>query len=203
MDKEQEIYYQAGLIFKKLGVRSVSMDDIAKELRVSKKTLYQYVKNKNELIDKSFDIHSQAQCEDFNKKAEFDDKNAIDILIYVSKKVIENNKSINPAFLFDVQKFYPEILKKYWDRQLEIVRERLITNINRGISEGIFREEINRNLIADMYLEKLTSVNRLFETLSSEYTFEEVITTMMENHIRAIANEKGLEYFENEKSKIN
>lgn len=201
MDKEKEIYYKTAMLFKKLGIRNISMDDIAKELRVSKKTLYQYVKNKHEIIDKAFAVHTEIDCTYFSEIGIKEHLNALDILLQVSKYVIEGHRNVNPAFLFDAQKYYPEILKKYWDIELGVIREKLICNINRGIEEGLFRSEINKNLIVDLYLEKLTSINQICDSLSADYSFEEIITALMENHIRSIANESGLRYYEDHRVK--
>lgn len=202
MNKEEEIYFHAGELFKKLGVRSVSMDDIARELKVSKKTLYQYVSNKSELLEKAFQVHVEMDNEFYQNLSKKSGLNAIDVLLEVSDMVIQKQKELNPSFLFDVQKYYPEVFLKFWNINKEIIRKRILANMERGISEGLYRSDLNINLIVDLYIEKITKMGDLHDTLCEHYSFEEIFKTSFENHIRAIANEKGIKYYE-DKRKIN
>lgn len=171
------------------------MDEIASQLGMSKKTLYQYVENKTELVEKVLDFyfqHSSACIDEINGSM-----NAIDVLIHVSEAVSEEISSSNPVMLFDLQKYYPEQHRAFVSRKKEHVYEKIRENMLQGIHEGIYRAEIDVELIAKLYVEKLLGVHDPEFLSSMKFSQQEIFKVMFENHIRGIANAKGLAYFEN------
>ena len=92
--------------FIEFGIRSLSMDDLARSMKISKKTLYQYVQNKEDLIRKVLSLQAQRNDIEF-RKLMLPDLNAIEALLMASKLVSEQFKSFNPAMVFDLKKYYP------------------------------------------------------------------------------------------------
>lgn len=125
-DKLEIILKGAAEVFRKYGFRSVSMDDICRELGISKKTLYQYVENKSDLIKKillySSGIHQKAM------KTIEETGNAIDVLLGISRIVCGNKQNQNSSLIFELQKFYPQIYRDYQEnlRELHYQGTRLI-----------------------------------------------------------------------------
>lgn len=196
MDKKlTSILEAAGLLFRKFGIRSISMDEIAAELGMSKKTIYQYVENKTGLVEKVLEHYT------LNSNACIDEiagnMNAIDVLMQVSEKVSEEISNSNPIMLFDLQKYYPSLHRNFVAKKKEHVYQRIKENMEQGMKEGIYREGLDVELIAKLYVEKLLGVHNPEFLSSMEFTQEKIFKVMFENHIRGIANAKGLAYFEN------
>jgi len=108
-EKKSEIVKAAIQMFRRYGIRSVSMDDLAVEMHISKKTIYRYFHNKEEIVDAMLQSHEEHENQiiDQCNNAE-GSKNAIDVLMLVSQKICDNMLKINPAFIFDMQKYYQQ-----------------------------------------------------------------------------------------------
>lgn len=194
-DKIDLILRTAGTLFRKYGIRSISMDDIAKELGMSKKTLYQYVENKTDLVEKLLNhlISASPACITDDSK----NMNAIDVLLQVSVKVSEEIKEMNPAIAFDLEKFYPVIYRNFVQNKREHVYRKIKENLEQGISEGIYRSDVDSDLVAKLYVQKLIDLHNPDFLSSVDFSFEKVFQVMFDNHIRGISNPVGLAYYQN------
>ncbi len=179
-------------LFLKYGVKSFSMDDIAKELGISKKTLYVHFRDKKDVVLKSV-IHSvqDQQCKMANiiKENSF---NAIDVLFYVSKQLVESLKNMNPNINFDLQKYYPEACSIMNEHRKKHIYGKIILNMEQGIKEGLYRDDLNKEIIAKLYEEQVANIT----SLVIRDSFDEILKTAFIYHIRGIASQKGLDYLE-------
>jgi TetR/AcrR family transcriptional regulator, cholesterol catabolism regulator len=194
-EKVDRILSESLNLFKKHGIRNVSMDDISKELAMSKKTIYQYVANKTELVEKVLMyMHEKesAPCIDEEGKK----MNAIDILLAVSRNVSAQMKDLNPVNAYELQKYYPAIFREFVIRKRDHVFEKVKRNFEQGISEGIYRNDLDVDLVARLYIQKLVDVHDPEFLSSVNFGFEKVFQVMFDNHIRGIANAEGLAYYE-------
>src|ERR1035437_659352 len=106
-EKLEKIIIESAALFRKYGIRSLSMDDISRELGISKKTIYQYVSNKAELIEMILDwVSTHNICLRSETTGE---ANAIDDLLSFSLTVQDETNESTPAILFDLQKYYPDV----------------------------------------------------------------------------------------------
>jgi len=198
--KVKEIVIKAHEIFMKFGIRSVSMDDVCRDIGISKKTLYQYFSNKQELIASMID-HSFSEFESTVSEIQAKDMDAIDNLLELSKIINDHIKSSNPSVTFDLQKYYPDIYKQSVERKHRFAFQYIQENLKKGIREGIYREEINIDLIATLYIQKLEDLhNPGFH--AEKISFNDIFKVMFENHIRGISNKKGIKLFEKRKAII-
>ncbi|HPG32815.1 MAG: TetR/AcrR family transcriptional regulator [Lentimicrobiaceae bacterium] len=184
----------SGTLFRKYGIRSISMDDIAKELSMSKKTLYQYVENKTDLIEKLLKhvVSDSTSC-----ITEGDvPMNAIDILLQVSVRVSDEIKELNPSIAFDLEKFYPVLYRNFVNAKREHVYKKIKENLEQGGREGIYRTDLDADLVAKLYVQKLIDVHDPEFLSSVDFSQEKVFQVMFDNHIRGIANPAGLAYYE-------
>jgi AcrR family transcriptional regulator len=195
-EKELYIIEKVGELFKKYGIKSVSMDDIAQQLSISKKTLYQYFKDKADLVTKVVNSHN---CDKDQKFLDIENSNmnAIDALIEVSKHVIEMLKSINPPILYDLRKYYPELTKELIVNRKEHVHNNIKNNLLKGISEGLYREEINPDVISTIYIKRMDDIMFEDEMQQLNIPQHELFTQLFIYHLRGIVSNKGLKYFEN------
>ncbi len=195
-EKELFIIEKSGELFKKYGIKSVSMDDIAQQLSISKKTLYQYFKDKADLVVKVVNSHN---CDQDQKFIEIinSNLNAIDSLIEVSKHLIEMLKGINPPILYDLRKYYPELTKDLIVNRKEHVYDNIKNNLLKGINEGLYRDDLNPDIITAIYVKRMDDVFFEDDIYLNKFPQHEMFTQLFIYHIRGIASSKGLKYFEN------
>lgn len=198
METAQIILPLAKTLFLKLGIRSISMDDIAREAGISKKTIYQAFPSKDALVDAIIDQHLQEECEcivGFQQSA----VNAIEELRMITGKVIETAGSMSSVLLFDLKKYYGKI----WDKVHRIHRgqiyEVMVRNLNRGISEGLYRPELNADVIARLYVVKAMSLVDLDLFPDQDFPRAMLVQEHVHYHLMGILSEKGLNYLKKNK----
>lgn len=173
------------------GIKSISMDDISRELGISKKTLYQFIDNKSELIEQIF--QQQIECEKLdmaNIRKESTD--AVDEILRMARYVIEELRQISPTTMYDLQKYY----RSTW-RQMEALHQKHIyllirENIERGMKEGLYRAGVDADIIAKLYVAKTSMVadEDFFPPL--QYNMEKLFKQYIMYHIHGVASAKGL-----------
>jgi hypothetical protein len=129
--------------------------------------------------------------------------NAIDILLTVSHRVSEEIKEINPVLAFDLQKFYPSIYRDFVLKKRDHVFEQIKRNFEQGIREGLYRSDLDVELVSRLYVQKLIDVHNPDFLSSGDFSFEKIFQVMFDNHIRGIANANGLAHYENQIIKLN
>ena len=194
LEKTVELFYE-------FGIRNLNMDDISRNLGISKKTLYLYVKSKEDLIEKLF-LFDEMNWEREFAKIKIDELNAIDIILQVSLIVSEEIGKINPKLKFELKKYYEPVFNQFMLRKQNDVFVRMSKNMEKGIAEGLYRSDINVEVIAGLYVRNLVDMHNKDFCIAENCTFEEIFETMFENHIRAISTPKGIAYFEKRKSEI-
>jgi len=202
-EKFKEILEGAMTIFMRIGIRSVSIDDIAHELKIAKKTIYQYFKNKEEIVMAMLNLVIEKEEQSFHKLKEMTSNNAIDMLLGVSQEVSNNFKEVKPSHVFDLRKYYPRQFEDFWKIKRELVLKRIKDNLNQGVKENLFRNDMNIDLVADLYTRRLEEFHMVEDELYTKYSFDDIFKTMFENHIRGISNENGIKYFELKKKELN
>jgi AcrR family transcriptional regulator len=189
-------------LFKIYGIRSISMDDIAREIGISKKTIYQFVANKTELVEMTLrHMHSKESTLCFD--TDIKDMNAIDILLAVSRNVSKQMKDMNPVNIFELQKYYPTIYREFVIMKRDHVFEQVKQNFAQGIAEGIYRNDLDIELVARLYIQKLVDVHDPEFLASVSFGFEKIFQVMFDSHIRGIANAQGLAYYEQQIKQTN
>jgi len=179
----------------KLGIKSVTMDDIATQLGISKKTLYNHFRDKNQLVE---NIIKSKIAEDRNvfQKASLESINAIEELFMHSKYVIETFKAVNPTVFHDLQKNYPSAWQLTVNHKWDFVYNQFLKNIDRGVKEGIYRVDIHKEIYSRMFVSQIETIVEGDVFPWPEFKYETVFLENFRLHIRGIANEKGLEYFQ-------
>lgn len=177
-------------LFTKYGVRSISMDDIARHLSVSKKTLYQHFTDKEDIVTLVFESvlsESRKEFEAIHKTAE----NAIDELAKLSVCLKKNVDEINPSLLFDLQKYYPKAWAVWLEFKRMCIYDSIKRNLDQGIAEGFYRPEINTEILSIVRM-------ALIETAFDDKTFShdkfkmtEVQMQIFEHFVYGIVTEKG------------
>ena len=199
--KLQEILERTIELFYEFGIRNLNMDDISRSLGISKKTLYQHVKSKEDLIEKLF-YYDELKWESEFSKLNSNDRNAIEILIQVSLMIFDEMGRLNPKLRFEIEKYYEPIFQESMIRKQNRIFNQISKNIIIGIKEGMYRSDINVDLVAGLYVRNLVMTHNKNICFIENITFEQVFEVMFENHIRAISTPEGINYFEKRKSEI-
>lgn len=188
-------------LFGEFGIRNINMDDISRKVGISKKTLYQYVKSKEDLIETLF-YYDQVKWDIEFSKLKIDELNAIEILLQVSLMVSEEMGKLNPKIKYELKKYYESIFTAFMAKKQNHIFDHISKNIHKGIRERLYRSDVNVDLVASLYVRNLVDMHNKDYCIIKNITFEEVFQVMFENHIRAISTPEGIAYFEKRKSEI-
>jgi TetR/AcrR family transcriptional regulator, cholesterol catabolism regulator len=189
-------------LFFKYGVRSVSMDDICRDLGISKKKLYQLFSSKNELVEKLLELERQ-NFEIIFDTYNFEGVNAIDILLTVSKEVGERFRDVSPSMTFDLKKYYPDIYHQHIEERIDFIFKKIQINLEKGVNQGVYRDDLSIELVARLYIRRLIDLHNPEFFPADKFSFQTLFEAMFDNFIRGIANPKGIEYYEKQKRKVN
>ncbi len=171
------------------------MDDIASKLGVSKKTLYRYVKNKEDLVGRVIDYFIEQQQQMILMIVKDKQFNAIQAFVEINKNFGNHLKQTHPSVIFDIQKYYPSAWQKMRSFKMDFIFNIVAENINKGIAEGLYRNNINAEIVAFLYVtmaDNLFNVNQLAE----KYLLNQLHIELVRYHVRGIANEKGIKYLQ-------
>ena len=198
---DNRILIKAENLFLRYGIKSVSMDDIARELGISKKTLYQAVENKKDLLMQVIQAHVAAELEEMNTIQD-EATDAIDEMLRVTQYVLPTLRQMSPTVIYDLQKYYQEVWQLIEGYHNEHIFNMIKTNVERGISEGIYRDDFNADIVAKLYVGKTVLVidEDLFPL--KNYNKENLFKEYIKYHIRGIASAKGLKLLEKHFKKL-
>jgi TetR/AcrR family transcriptional regulator, cholesterol catabolism regulator len=178
-------------LYMKYGIKSITMDDVAKELGISKKTLYQYVIDKDDLVGKFIDNEIETGREEICKCFGYG-FNAIEELFEISIFMNKLMHDQNPATEYDLKKYYPQHFQKTIKARREGIYSYILLNLEKGINEGLYRKEMNKEVIAKLYLWR--TENAHFDELFTveEFTSIKLFVELLNYHVRGIATDKGI-----------
>jgi AcrR family transcriptional regulator len=178
-------------LYLKYGIKSITMDDVAQELGISKKTLYQFVADKDDLVGKFIDFEIETRQEEVCKcfRTGF---NAIEELFEISLFMNNMMRAQNPATEHDLKKYYPHHYQKTVKVRRERMYEYILLNLNKGKKEGLYRDDMNEEVIARLYLSRTENIhfNELFTV--EEFTSIKLFKELLTYHVRGIATQEGI-----------
>ena len=191
----QKIIETATEMFLTHGFKSVTMDEIASKMGISKKTIYHHFENKNDLVEATT-LHLFETISDGIDKIMLLDNNPIEELFVIKDFVMKHLKDENASPIYQLQKFYPNIHKTLMMRQFEKMDYCVIDNLNKGMQQGLFRNNLNLELIGRFYFAGMTSIKDAELFNPEEFSSKLVQDTYLEYHLRAICTQKGIEKLE-------
>ena len=150
----ERIKHKAHELFMQFGLKSVSMDDIATKLGISKKTIYQFYADKDALVDdviQSLIQHNQQCCDIDQQKAD----NAVHEIFLAMDLIMEIFRSMNPSLLFDMQKYYPMAFQKFSNHKNNYLYSIIKKNLIRGVAEELYRPDLKIDIIARFRVESM------------------------------------------------
>lgn len=176
----------------RFGIKSVTMDDIARELGISKKTLYQHFENKADLIRQVVYLHIQLETEAM-QQIRLQSENAVHEIMQIAQHIVQLFRSHSPTIVFDLQKYYRDswqLLESLNRKHIyRIIRE----NLEWGIREGLYRDNLNPDIIAKLYVGKSALVVDEAHFPLSQYNRAELFRSLIAYHLCGIVSDKGRE----------
>ena len=153
-DTGTRIRQKAHELFMQYGLRSVSMDDIANSLGISKKTIYHFYADKDELVDAVVESEfkkNEGICE-YDKS---NSKNAIHEIFLAMDMMVEMFSSMNPSLIFDMQKYHPKAFLKFHRYKNDYLFSVVLDNIVRGVKEELYRPDLDVDIISRFRVESM------------------------------------------------
>lgn len=190
MNYGDRILNTARELFFKYGLRNVTMDDISKELGMSKKTLYQAYENKKDIVQaitKKFLVNHEQQYELLIIEA----KDALDEMLKLMGDLNYIFERLNPRMIFDMQRYFPEAWEIFGEHKNNFMLAKIIENLNRGMKEGLFRKDINMEIIARMRLEQIQMALDPMIFPPDKFTIKEIHQQLLLQYLHGITTLKG------------
>ncbi len=185
---KEKIISKASNLFLKLGFKSVTMDDIANEMCISKKTLYKYFAHKETLIEQCVD-YIQAEIHTKISKIIALEKNAIEENFIIREMFEEMFKTDGDSPVYQLKKHYPMIYEHVRINQIKECKELFTQNIQKGIQEGFYKATISIETVVMFYHMLLFSI---YEQIASDKEAKRLELAALEYHIRAMATTEGI-----------
>jgi TetR/AcrR family transcriptional regulator, cholesterol catabolism regulator len=201
MEVRQEIISRSEQLFLRLGVRSVTMDDIARELGISKKTLYQHFDNKDTLVEEVISTHLE-QKQDLMDHICESATDALDEIRSIGAFITATIEEVSASALYDLQKYY----RKSWELLMQKQDSHKLTcimkNIDRGVGEGLYRSDLQPEIVAKIYAKATALIVDEISNSASRFSRRQLIWELHNYHIHAIATEKGLKLWKEYSSEM-
>lgn len=186
-----DIIQAAYLKFIRFGIRSISINDICNELRISKKTFYKVFPGKEDLVEAVLQYKMTLAKDGFEKIQH--NKNAIEALVVIIKELKKHSDNNVSAFYYDLEKYYPTIFIKYTEQKTQWIRTSFESNLRQGIAEGYYREDMDIEMGSIFHAVTLNNMKTTLE-LFPKLSFKRLTEFYIEIIVRLITNEKGLKY---------
>lgn len=198
--KGLRIVEEATKVFWKYGIKSVTMDDVARHLGISKKTLYQYVTDKSDLVTKVLNSSSDRFTLEIDRIRAVG-YNAIDEMLAIASYISKQISAFHPSIYFDLAKYYPEACRIMDKNKQVLVVEQIAENMRKGVREGLYRSDVNVPLIAKLYVVRFDNAMTMEMGQQTGMGLAEMNWEVFRYHIRGIASDKGLKYLEKKVTK--
>jgi TetR/AcrR family transcriptional regulator, cholesterol catabolism regulator len=154
MEPKERILVKADELFNRYGIRSVSMDDIANGLGMSKKTLYQYYADKEELVNAVFETLIQENRKRCNCDKD-ESENSIHEFFLALDMMQEMLSKMNPMLLYDMQKYHPQVYSKFLTHKNDFIFQMVRSNLEKGIKDELYRADIDVDVVAKFRIESV------------------------------------------------
>jgi TetR/AcrR family transcriptional regulator, cholesterol catabolism regulator len=187
---KEKVIKEGRSLFWRYGVKSVTMDDIARHLGMSKKTLYQFFTDKDDLISRimeSFLKREEDETDALFGKA----KDSIDALLLLSTHIKSAFQNMTPSLMYELKKYHPNAFKIFREHKRTFLHESIIKSLIKGVEEGVFRKDMNLNVLAKLRLEQIEMGFDREVFPPDEFQLDNVQLQLFEHFIHGITTLKG------------
>lgn len=190
MNHKEKILTGAKELFSRYGIKNITMDEIAKQLGISKKTIYQEFPDKDSLVhtlmQADLEVHHR-EFEEIYTKSE----NVVDEVFTIMKKMTGIFSNCNPVMYYDLQKYYPKTWKVFSDFKMKFILHRVEQTIEKGKKDGLVRPDINTRVLALLRIEEITMAMSAEVFAHDKFNMLEVQLALTEHFLYGICTLKG------------
>ena len=194
--KGLSILAQVRRLYQRYGIQSVTMDDIATHLNISKKTIYEHFSDKEDLVRQVLMYEYNSRC-NILETIEKQEYNAIEEVLEVYKMIKTTIKEYNPSMEYDLRKYYPDLFMKMKEIRRKRMFESSFNNMNKGKKEGLYRRELNSRIIAKLHVFRTENLLESDTFTQEEITSFKVFHEIFVYHLQGILSHEGRTFFEN------
>jgi AcrR family transcriptional regulator len=182
----------ASELFLNYGFKSVTMDDIANNLGISKKTIYLHFDNKTKLVEATTMHLFGCISEGINQICVLE-KNPIEEIYSIKQFIMEHLKDEKSSPQYQLQKYYPKIFNSLKRKQFEVMQTCVIENLNRGIAQELYRKSIDVHFVSRIYFSIMLAIKDKDLFPEQQFSMYMLTSNYLEYHLRGICTPKGLE----------
>jgi len=165
---------------------------------IAKEEILKYVDSKEELVEKILEFERTSFVKIF-LEYNFEGQNAIDILFIVSQEINDRFEDVSPAVTMELEKHFPEIFKKHMDQRMNFIFDKIQINVEKGIAQGMYREDLSAEIVGRMYLSRLEDMHNPELYPPERFKFGTIYDTMIDGFVKSIATDDGLTYYRHRK----
>ncbi|WP_425076168.1 TetR/AcrR family transcriptional regulator [Psychroserpens sp. S379A] len=192
----EKILHKSAELFLTLGFKSVTMDDIANEMGISKKTIYVHFPNKTKLVEAvSFNLFDMI-CDGIDAICE-KAPNPIEELYSIKMYVMKHLKNEKASPQYQLKKYYPKIHSVLKFKQFEKMHQSVQSSLQHGVDTGVFRDTIDIDFISRMYFTGMTGIKDNMFFPPEQFGMDYLMESYLEYHLRAIVSQKGMTILNN------
>lgn len=200
-EKKLKIVKKVCELYRQFGIRSVTMDDVVRELGISKKTLYQHFKDKTDMVIAVMAYDFETKNREYMKC--FDAQlNAVEEMISYSLMQLKIIMDHKPTLIYDLKKYYPSVFNHFSKLKREHMYNGLLSNLERGKKEGLYRVDLNVEMIARLNLLRVESMMNTKTFKAEEIITQDFFKEIIIYHAYGIVNEKGRKILESNIDKL-
>lgn len=179
-------------LFFNLGIKSLTMDDVARELGISKKNLYSFVENKDDLVAKVMERHMAEQCK-VDEVMHAEASNAVDEMVRVIQHIVADLGKMKPNVVHEMQKYHREVWNRINDFQHSYILNLTRQNLEWGRRDGLYRTDFDLETAARFYIAGAMIIfdDRYFP--KPPYTYDFLFKEFITNYLHSVVSEKGLQ----------
>lgn len=183
------------------GIDNLSLDSICEKLNICKETFYAHIRDENDLVVKVLDFERNSFMEIFDDY-DFEGMNAIDILMIVSKEIATRFYDVTPTISVLLKERYPDIYQDHFQKRMDFIFSKIQINLQKGISQGMYRSDLSIELIARLYMSRLVDIHNENIFPSNQFSFSTLFEVMFDSFIRSVATPEGLKYYAGKKKTL-
>lgn len=189
--QRQRIIDISSELFQTFGLKTVSMDDIAKKVGISKRTLYETFSSKDELLTMCLSEKERRQAESLMQIIEDKENDFVDVIVKILIHLSQELRKVNPLFFQDLDRYNFRMAFEEQRSNTEGRKQSFMKLLNKGIEEGYIRSDIDLSLTVDLFMGRNPSLKSYFS--SSSHRIENVLENMYLIYFRGISTIKGIE----------
>lgn len=201
-DQLKQILSKIRLLALEDGIENISVKSLCEKLNICEDTFYQHIRDENDLVVKVLQFERNRFSEIFDEY-DFEEMNAIDILMIVSKEIASRYYDVTPTISVLLKEKYPKIYQDHFQQRMDFIFMKIQINLQKGISQGMYRNDLSIELVSRLYMSRLIDIHNEDIFPSDQFSFSTLFEVMFENFVRSIATAEGLKYFARKKKGLN